>query len=133
MSQAEQFAARWHAVVENGDMQGLRALLDDSVVFHSPVVHTPQEGPDLAAWYLGAAYQVLVNSSFRYVRKAHQGLLSVLEFEATVDDVDINAVDMIQWNEQGKIVDFKVMIRPLKAVNLLHQKMAEMLKQLSSN
>ena len=53
---------------------------------------------------------------------------AVLEFEVTIDGVHVNGVDMIKWNAQGEIVDFKVMVRPLKAINMIHQKMAAMLQ-----
>ncbi|MDJ0656526.1 MAG: nuclear transport factor 2 family protein [Xanthomonadales bacterium] len=133
MSIAERSIHRWHEVVRSGDPAALMALLEDDVTFHSPVVHTPQEGARITALYLNAAHRVLVNETFRYVREAHQDQLSVLEFLVTVDGIEINAVDMIQWSDQGKIVDFKVMVRPAKAMNLLHGKMAEMLQSLSGS
>ena len=83
--------------------------------------------------YLAAALQVLGNESFRYVREVRQGRDAVLEFELELDGIHMNGVDMIRWNEQGQITDFKVMVRPLKAINLLHQKMAAMLQAKSAN
>jgi len=53
---------------------------------------------------------------------------AVLEFQVEIDGVAVNGVDMIRWNDEGRIVDFKVMIRPLKAINLIHQRMAAMLQ-----
>jgi hypothetical protein len=105
-------------------------LLADDCVFHSPVVHTPQQGGDRTAGYLSAAIRVLGNSTFRYVRQVVAGRDAVLEFEAELDGIHINGVDLIHWDEAGRIIDFKVMVRPLKAVNLLHQKMAAALSQL---
>ena len=122
----------WHALIESGDLSRLGDLLADDVVFHSPVVHTPQRGKALATMYLTGAYQVLRNADFRYVREVVSATDAILEFEAEIDGIHINGVDMIRWNADGKIVDFKVMVRPLKAINLLHAMMRQMLEQLGS-
>jgi hypothetical protein len=121
---------KWHALVRSGDLSGLDDLLADDVVFHSPVVHTPQRGKTLATMYLTGAYHALGNAKFRYVREVVSDTDAVLEFEAEVDGIHINGVDMFHWNAAGRIDDFKVMIRPLKAVNLLHALMRQMLEQL---
>jgi hypothetical protein len=118
----------WHRLVEQLDVQGLDALLADEVVFHSPVVHTPQIGKAITKKYLAAAFQVLFNDSFRYVRELRGDRDAVLEFVVELDGIAVNGVDLIKWNRAGKITEFKVMLRPLKAVNLIHQKMAEMLQ-----
>jgi SnoaL-like domain len=118
----------WHHLVRSHDMAGLNTLLAENAVFHSPVVHTPQRGRKLVAIYLGAAFQVFFNPSFRYVREIVGASDAVLEFETDIDGLCVNGVDLIQWNDQGQIVDFKVMIRPLKAIHLIHQRMAEMLQ-----
>jgi ketosteroid isomerase-like protein len=118
----------WHRIVANRDIQGLDALLADEAVFHSPVVHTPQVGRAITKKYLAAAFQVLFNESFRYVRELQGARDAVLEFKVTLDGITVNGVDMIKWNDAGKITEFKVMLRPLKAVNLIHQKMADMLQ-----
>jgi predicted aconitase len=118
----------WHRVARERDFVALGTLLADDVVFHSPVVHTPQRGKAVALQYLGAALVVFFNESFRYVREVTGASDAVLEFEVTIDGVQVNGVDMIKWNAQGEIVDFKVMVRPLKAINLIHQKMAAMLQ-----
>ncbi|HUO80350.1 MAG TPA: nuclear transport factor 2 family protein [Steroidobacteraceae bacterium] len=117
----------WHRIVATRDAGGLAALLADEVVFHSPVVHTPQAGKAITARYLAAALAVLGNPTFRYVREVAGERDAVLEFEVEIDGLSVNGVDLIRWNEAGRIVDFKVMLRPLKAVNLIHQKMAAML------
>lgn len=109
------------------DPSGLDAILADDVVFHSPVVHTPQRGKAVTAGYLAAAMRVLGNPSFRYVREVVGERDAVLEFEVELDGVRVNGVDMIRWGEDGRITDFKVMVRPLKAVAAVHQKMAEAL------
>ena len=122
----------WHQLLNRRDTTGLENLLADDAVFHSPIVHTPQRGKDVTALYLSAAFQVLVNDSFHYVREVEGANDAVLEFAVVIDGVQVNGVDMIRWNEEGKITDFKVMLRPLKAINLIHQKMTEMLEALAS-
>jgi hypothetical protein len=118
----------WHRLVEEHDVEGLDALLADDAVFHSPVVHTPQVGKPITKKYLAAAFHVFFNESFRYVRELQGDRDAVLEFEVKLDGIVVNGVDMIKWNDAGKISEFKVMLRPLKAVNLIHQKMADMLQ-----
>jgi hypothetical protein len=118
----------WHNIVEKRDAQGLDALLADEAVFHSPVVHTPQVGKSITKKYLTAAFHVFFNESFRYVRELRGNRDAVLEFEVQLDGITVNGVDMIKWNDAGKITEFKVMLRPLKAVNLIHQKMAQALQ-----
>ena len=119
----------WHRVLNERDVPALDALLAPDAVFHSPVVHTPQAGRAITKAYLAAALRVLGNDSFRYVREVRQERDAVLEFELELDGIHVNGIDMIRWNEQGKVTDFKVMLRPLKAVNLIHQKMVAMLEQ----
>ncbi len=121
----------WHAVVEGHDPAALGALLADEVTFHSPVVHTPQVGKALTMKYLGAALQVFLNGSFRYVREVVGARDAVLEFVVEMDGVTVNGVDMIHWNDDGRITDFKVMIRPLKGMNVVREQMAAMLERLA--
>ena len=118
----------WHQLVAQRNAGGLDALLADGVVFHSPVVHTPQLGKAITKKYLTAAFHVFFTESFRYVRELKGDRDAVLEFELELDGISINGVDMIQWNEAGQITQFKVMLRPLKAVNLIHQKMVALLQ-----
>ena len=120
--------AIWHELVNTRNVRGLRDLLAEDVVFHSPVVHTPQPGRAVTTQYLAAAFQVFFNESFRYVREVVGPRDAVLEFQVEIDGITVNGVDMIRWNDDGQIVEFKVMIRPLKAINLIHQKMAAMLQ-----
>lgn len=122
---------QWHASVANQDMSILSELLDDDVVFYSPVVHSPQEGKAITAMYLAGASKVLGNDAFEYVREIVDGNNAMLEFTTVIDGIAINGVDIIRFNDAGKIVEFKVMVRPLKAINLVHQKMGEMLQQLA--
>jgi hypothetical protein len=119
--------ATWHELVRARDAGGLSSLLADDVVFYSPVVHTPQLGKALTLQYLSAAFHVFFNESFCYVRELTERCDAVLEFQVEIDGITVNGVDMIKWNDEGKIVEFKVLIRPLKAINLIHQKMAAML------
>jgi hypothetical protein len=119
----------WHRLIEERNVAGLDDILADDAVFHSPVVHTPQEGKQLTKLYLSAAIMVLGNSNFKYVREVIGESDAVLEFTAEIDGIHINGVDMVHWNADGKIDDFKVMIRPLKAVNLLYGLMQQMLQQ----
>lgn len=118
----------WHEVVRTKNMKGLSSLLADNVVFYSPVVHTPQVGKTVTLQYLSAASHVLFNESFRYVRELTGARDAALEFQVEIDGISVNGIDMIKWDDEGKIVEVKVMIRPLKAINLLHQKMAAMLQ-----
>jgi SnoaL-like domain len=119
----------WHRLVRSRDTIGLKDLLAEDAVFHSPVLDTPQRGKKLAFLYLAAAFKVF-NDSFRYVREVVDGNNAVLEFEAELDGIVVNGIDMITWNDQGQITDFKVMVRPLKAINLIQQKMEQMLEAL---
>ncbi|RUL63181.1 nuclear transport factor 2 family protein [Dyella dinghuensis] len=118
----------WHRLVRTQDSSGLDALLAHDAVFYSPVVHAPQRGKALAAAYLSAAFTVFFNPTFRYVREIVGPSDAMLEFETDIDGILVNGVDLIKWDDTGHIVEFKVMIRPLKAINLIQQRMAEMLQ-----
>lgn len=121
----------WHRLVHDHDPSGLPALLAEDAVFHSPVVHTPQRGRALAVGYLSAAFEVFFNPSFRYVREVVGANDAVLEFETEIDGIAVNGVDMIRWNDEGLIVDFKVMLRPFKALKVMQQRMAALLQSSS--
>ncbi|MBL0966674.1 MAG: nuclear transport factor 2 family protein [Blastomonas sp.] len=128
MSVAEAGIAAWHDYMHGGsDPEKLKAMLADDAVFHSPVVHTPQEGKAKVFAYLHAASHVLGNDSFHYVREIVDGDTAVLEFALVLDGIEVNGVDMVRWNAGGEIEDFKVMVRPLKAINKVWEKMGEML------
>ena len=118
----------WHDALTQRDPRGLADLIADDAVFHSPVVHRPQVGKALVHGYLSAAMSVLGNASFRYVRELADNGQACLEFEVEIDGVHVNGVDLIRWDASGRISDFKVMLRPLKAVQLIHEKMAAMLR-----
>jgi hypothetical protein len=117
----------WHRLVRTNDASGLPALIAEDAVFHSPVVHAAQHGRKLAVMYLSAAFKVFFNPSFRYVREIAGPHDAMLEFETQIDGIRVNGVDIIKWNDAGQVVDFKVMIRPLKGINVIHQKMGELL------
>ena len=154
---------RWHAHLRGELAGGLEELLDDDVVFYSPIVFTPQRGKDLTTMYLLAAGQTLPGSNdsadatageqargdhrgtdaadggedawdgrFRYAKQVLGGDTAVLEFETTVEGKYVNGVDIIRCNDEGRIVEFKVMIRPLQAVNLVHAQMKAMLESMQS-
>jgi len=129
----ESVISAWHHVVSSRDPAALKALLADDVVFHSPVVHTPQRGKAMTFQYLMGATQVLNSKHFRYERQILGSHDAMLEFSTEIDGIQINGVDLIRWNDEGLIIDFKVMLRPLKAVNLVHQKMGEMLERLKAD
>lgn len=122
---------RWHEMMASGSMDGLEEILDPDCVFLSPVVHTPQEGRDITMLYLSGASQVLGNN-FKYIKEVITDTHAVLEFECEVDDILVNGVDIMTFNEAGNITEFKVMVRPLKAVNKVHAHMKSMLEQLSA-
>ena len=117
---------QWHEMMAEGTTDGLYDLLSPDCVFWSPVVHTPQRGRDITFLYLSAAGQVF-NTDFRYVREVRQDETAMLEFECTLDDTHVNGIDLIQTKD-GLISEFKVMVRPLKAVNKVHEKMMAMLE-----
>jgi SnoaL-like domain len=121
----------WHTVALSSNADSISAVLHDDCVFESPVVHSPQRGKAITARYLAAAGHTLGNADFEYVGEWHsvrEGENSaVLEFRTVIDGIAINGIDMISCDDDGLITHFKVMVRPLKAVNMLHQKMGEML------
>ena len=142
----EQVIQDWHAYLRGNYEPGLDALLHDDCVFYSPVVFTPQRGKELTKMYLNAAGATLgdadldgkaaendeKNIRFRYTKEVVAGNTAILEFERTMGGKYINGVDIITCDDDGKIIEFKVMIRPLQAVNLLHEQMAAMLKKMEA-
>ena len=138
-----QAIAEWHRFLRGDLPGGLDDLLHDDVVFYSPIVYTPQEGKALTKLYLEAAGQTLPGDKaaaesggspgggFHYTKQVLDGHTAVLEFETTVAGKYVNGVDIVTCDDQGKIVEFRVMIRPLQAVNLVHQQMAAMLEKMA--
>ncbi|MEG3122752.1 nuclear transport factor 2 family protein [Sphingomonas sp. GB1N7] len=110
---------RWHAYVENHDPAALDGMIAEDCVFHSPAVHTPQAGKSITIKYLTAAMTVLKQPDFRYVGEWRAERSAVLEFKLSIDGIQIDGVDIITWGEDGLITEFKVMMRPLKALNTI--------------
>ena len=122
--------ANWHRVIDGGSSPAdLAAIIRADAVFHSPVVHTPQAGRDLVVAYLAAAGQTLGNDSFTYVRELVDGENAMLEFTTEMDGITVNGIDLIRFDDDGLITDFKVMVRPLKAVNKVWEMMAAQLER----
>ena len=113
----------WHAVVQSGDPALLDDLLADDVVFRSPAVFKPQEGKAVTTRYLTSAMAVL-GPSLRYVGEWHGETSAVLEFEADLDGVYVQGVDMLRWNGDGQLVAFTVMVRPMRGLQKLVELMA---------
>jgi hypothetical protein len=138
----ERNVERWHKVLEGKLEGGLDEMIADDCVFFSPIVFRGQEGKDLTKMYLAAASGTFAGgdsekapgkpeSKFRYRKEVMSGDSAVLEFETEIDGKYINGVDIMTFNDEGKIVEFKVMIRPLQAINLMHEKMKQMLEAMS--
>lgn len=121
----------WHTIIKSRDATALGTLLADDVVFESPVVHKPQLGKAITYLYLNAALHLLNNESFTYLNEWKGENSAVLEFQTTIDGITINGVDMITWNAAGRISHFKVMVRPLKAMNKVHELMGAMLQKMA--
>jgi len=125
---AEKGLKNWHRVLEAGNQPGdLAAITREDAVFHSPVVHTPQQGRAKVVGYLAAAGVVLNTDKFRYVREFSDGNQALLEFVTELDGIHINGVDIITFDDDGLIQDFKVMVRPLKAINKVWELMGAQL------
>jgi hypothetical protein len=120
---------KWYDYTKSHDRAALWDLLDPEAVFESPVVHTPQRGREITFKYLLGADKVLGGPGFAYVGEWRSDTGAVLEFESEIEGIRINGVDMITFGNDGRITHFKVMVRPLKAINLLHRLMGEQLAQ----
>ena len=122
-----QVIQRWIDYIGSHDPAALDELLAEDAVFYSPAVFTPQQGRAKTAMYLNAAAKVFGGTDFRYVEQWYGESSAILEFTATLDGIVVDGIDMIHWNEQGEIVSFKVMIRPLKGLQAVIPRMAELL------
>ena len=118
---------KWYGYMKSHDTAALWELLHPDAVFESPVVHTPQRGRDITFKYLSSAEQVLGGPGFAYRAEWRSANGAVLEFEKQIEGITINGVDIITFGDDGRITHFKVMVRPLKAINLLHRLMGEQL------
>ncbi len=132
MSGAQKGLENWHRVIDAGSKpEDLAQIISEDAVFHSPVVHTPQVGRAITTAYLAAAGQTLGNESFRYEREILDGNTLVLEFTTEMEGIHVNGIDMITFDDEGMILDFKVMVRPLKAVNKVWEMMGRQLEKQS--
>lgn len=125
----------WHQLFESRDLKDLEKLLAKDCIFYSPLVFKPQPGRKLTAMYLKNAYQMFYadgNESFTYVREIHSDSDSMLEFTCEIDGIMINGIDVIKWNVEGKIQEFKVFVRPNKAIEKVKEKMTELLANMST-
>ena len=122
---------RWYAYIKSQDHGALMEMLHPDVVFESPVVHTPQRGREVTYKYLASADKVLGGPGFTYIGEWTAPDSAVLEFQNVIDGITVNGIDMIRWNTEGQIVHFKVMVRPLKAVQMVHAMMGRMLAEAS--
>jgi hypothetical protein len=120
--------AVWHEAVARNDLAAFEALLTDDAVFHSPAIHTPQVGRDRVSMYLRGALLVLNNGTFRYTDEWFGPRSAVLEFEARVDGLDVNGVDIVRWNDDERVTHFKVMVRPYKGLTALMAAMQKLLQ-----
>jgi hypothetical protein len=128
MSEQPSAVKAWHAVVESGDPALLDGLLADDVVFRSPAVFTPQKGKDLTGLYLRSAMAVL-GPSLRYIGEWYGPSSAVLEFEAELDGMYVHGVDMLGWNEDGRLISFTVMVRPMRGLTTLVELMQRQLTE----
>ncbi len=120
---------KWYGYMKSHDQAALWELLHPDAVFESPVVHTPQRGRDITFKYLSSAEQVLGGPGFKYTGEWRSDTGAVLEFENEIEGIKINGVDIITFSADDRIIHFKVMVRPLKGMNLLHRLMGEQLAQ----
>ena len=131
MKTAKELIHKWHEVVKGDEPELLDKLLAENAVFSSPVVSKPLEGKAITMMYLQAAGDSFNMKKFKYTKEIHDGLHSVLEFETYIDEISVNGVDIIEWNQDGQIIKFKVMIRPYQAVLKVQEKMVEALESLN--
>jgi hypothetical protein len=133
---------KWHELIETGNKEIYDEILAEDVIFYSPVVHTPQKGKEITKIYLSAAGNVFGDSkkesapkdsfsNFKYTKEIIGENNACLEFENTINGIQINGVDLITWNEDNLITEFRVLVRPLQAVNMLHKMMGEMLEKMN--
>lgn len=129
---AHELQAKWHAYMNAPSAEALSEMLHEDVTFISPVVFTPQRGKPVTMQYLLSAGHVFNGTQFRYTKEIEAEGRLVMEFEAEIDGKYINGVDIIDFDTDGLITQFKVMVRPLQAVNMLWQKMGEQLEAAKS-
>lgn len=119
--------SQWHAMINKGDLQALPELLDPNVIFRSPMAHTPYPGAAVVSMILNTVFNVFEDFAYHRELSTADGLSVVLEFSANVDGKELKGIDMIRFNEQGKIIDFEVMVRPLSGLQALGAQMGQRL------
>ncbi|MET0949002.1 MAG: nuclear transport factor 2 family protein [Pseudomonas sp.] len=118
---------QWHAMIREGDLQALPSLLDPNAVFRSPMAHTPYPGAQVVTMILNTVFKVFEDFTYHRELATADGLNVVLEFSAKVGGKELKGIDMIRFNEQGKIVDFEVMVRPMSGLQALGEEMGRRL------
>ncbi len=122
--------ALWHQFLKERDFSKLDDLIAEDAILYSPVVWTPQKGKTMVSMYLFAAGNMIANKHFKYVKEVTNDQHSILEFTTLIDEITVEGVDILTFNEEGKLKEIKVMVRPLKAMQMVHQKMGEFLEQM---
>ncbi|TVZ56098.1 hypothetical protein OD91_1377 [Lutibacter sp. Hel_I_33_5] len=122
----------WHHFVTTKNTDGLDSFIDDDAVLYSPVVFKPIEGKFMVTMYLMAAAEIIANNNFKYERELTDETGAVLEFSTEINEISVEGVDMLKFTDEGKLKEIKVMVRPLKAVNMVHQKMGEYLQKMNN-
>ncbi len=123
--------SNWHEVVKHGDAKLLKSMLHKEAIFYSPILFKPQKGRKIVMVYLLSAAKMFENTNFHYVKEIVGEREAILEFNAEIDGIIIDGVDIITWNEDDLITEFKVMIRPSKAIEKVGEKMLANLKEMS--
>ncbi len=125
---------QWHQVVRSRDLSALPELVAENAVLYSPVIHRQIAGKKMVQMYLTAAFHTFLNDTFTYITEAHAqpetGQKVVLEFTTQINGIFVNGIDMITFDSEGKIIEFKVMVRPFKALNLINEHMMASLEKL---
>ncbi|WP_160287418.1 nuclear transport factor 2 family protein [Pseudomonas knackmussii] len=125
--QAAASLQRWHAMVERKDLSKLPELLAPNAVFRSPMAHTPYPGVPVVSMILNTVLQVFEDFTYHRELATADGLSVVLEFSAQVGGKQLKGIDMIRFDEQGKIVEFEVMVRPMSGLQALGEEMGRRL------
>ena len=129
----KQALEKWHQMIKTGDMSSLNELLADDVVFRSPVAYKPYEGKHVVFFILTNVIQVFQDFTYHREFYTEDEENVVLEFSANVSGKSLKGIDMIRFNEQGKIIDFEVMIRPMSGLAALAEQMVARFAQYQPN
>jgi ketosteroid isomerase-like protein len=125
--QATHSLKRWHAMLVAGDLKALPELLAPDAVFRSPMAHTPYPGAPVVSMILNTVFKVFEDFTYHRELATADGQSVVLEFSARVGDKQLKGIDLIRFNEQGQIIEFEVMIRPLSGLQALGEEMGRRL------